>query len=105
MIWKEILAKLGDPWTYFGFIAQLMFTLRFVVQWIESERAKRSVVPTSFWWFSLIGSTLLLIYAIYRADPVFILAQSFGFVVYVRNLMLLKRTQTPPTAPGAKEIA
>ncbi len=95
MIWKDILAKLADPMTYFGLLAQAMFSLRFLLQWIASERAKRSVVPTAFWWFSLAGSTLLLVYAIYIRDPVFILAQSFPLVIYARNLILIKRAEPP----------
>jgi lipid-A-disaccharide synthase-like uncharacterized protein len=75
-----------DYWVVLGFIAQLMFTMRFVVQWIASERARRSVIPVTFWIFSIGGGLLLLVYALYRRDPVFILGQAFGVFVYVRNL-------------------
>jgi len=79
-------------WMYaIGFTGQVLFTSRFVVQWIASERAGRSIIPLPFWLLSLGGSAILLIYAIYRLDPVFIVGQSFGCVVYIRNLMLLKK--------------
>ena len=64
--------------------------MRFLLQWIASEKEKRSVVPTSFWWFSIGGAAILLAYAIYRADPVFILGQSLGFFIYARNLFLIR---------------
>ena len=80
-----------DLWVLFGFIAQVMFMARFLVQWIASERAKRSVVPTAFWFFSVAGGVLLLIYAIYREDPVFILGQAAGLFIYLRNIALIRR--------------
>lgn len=76
-------------WVLFGLAAQLMFTARFLVQWIASERAKDSVMPIAFWYFSLAGGVMLLSYAIWRADPVFILGQSLGVVIYLRNLWLI----------------
>ena len=78
-----------DFWLIFGLLGQLCFTMRFVVQWMASEKRKESVIPVSFWAFSLMGSMILLIYAIYRKDPVFILGQAFGFTVYIRNLQLI----------------
>ena len=83
------LGKPLDFWLIFGLLGQLCFTMRFVVQWIASEKRKESVIPVSFWAFSLMGSLILLIYAIYRKDPVFILGQAFGFTVYIRNLQLI----------------
>jgi len=77
-----------DPWLVLGFTAQGLFTARFLVQWVVSEKKKRSTMPKAFWYFSLAGSALLLVYAIHVRDPVFILGQSFGFIVYIRNLML-----------------
>ncbi len=74
-----------------GYIAQAMFAMRFVVQWIASERAGRSVVPTTFWIFSIGGGLMLLGYALYRKDPVFIIGQAFGVFVYLRNLQLIMR--------------
>ena len=76
-------------WVIFGFAAQGMFTGRFLVQWIASERARDSVVPVVFWYFSLAGGVMLLSYAMYRQDPVFILGQGLGVFIYVRNLWLI----------------
>src|SRR6195952_4705499 len=81
-----------DGWVILGFIAQGFFTMRFVVQWIASERARASVVPVAFWFFSLGGGFLLLIYALYRRDPVFIAGQGLGLFVYLRNLYFIMVT-------------
>jgi lipid-A-disaccharide synthase-like uncharacterized protein len=78
-------------WIGIGFVGQGMFFGRFVLQWIASERAQRSVVPVAFWWFSLVGSVIVLAYAIYKQDIVFIVGQSTGFIVYTRNLILIQR--------------
>lgn len=78
-------------WVAFGLLGQLMFTGRFLVQWIASERAKKSVVPVIFWYFSMAGGLILLAYAIYRRDPVFVLGQSLGVFIYARNLWLIRR--------------
>ena len=75
-----------------GYVAQILFAMRFVVQWIASERAGRSVVPMAFWIFSIGGGFMLLGYAIYRKDPVFILGQAFGVFVYLRNLQFVIRS-------------
>ncbi|MGF6907090.1 lipid-A-disaccharide synthase-like uncharacterized protein [Fusobacterium sp. PH5-44] len=74
-----------------GLIGQFMFSMRFLVQWIASEKAKESTIPFSFWILSLCGSLLLLIYAIYRKDPVFILGQGPNTFIYIRNIYLIKR--------------
>ncbi|KMO43681.1 membrane protein [Methylobacterium tarhaniae] len=74
-----------------GLVGQGLFTARFLVQWVASERAGRSVIPLSFWFLSLGGSAVLLGYALYRRDPVFILGQSLGTVIYLRNLALVFR--------------
>jgi lipid-A-disaccharide synthase-like uncharacterized protein len=78
-----------DGWVILGFAAQALFTMRFVVQWIASERARKSVMPVAFWFFSLGGGSLLLIYALYRKDPVFIAGQTLGLIVYIRNLYFI----------------
>ncbi len=78
-------------WQVVGFIGQGVFTARFLVQWVASEKKGDSVMPIAFWWLSLLGGSSLLAYAIYRNDPVFIVGQGMGFVVYVRNLMLVAR--------------
>ena len=97
-LWGQLLNWLNvvfveqfDLWILFGFIAQVMFMMRFVVQWVASERARRSVVPIAFWFFSVAGGALLLIYAIYREDPVFIAGQGAGLFIYFRNLWLIYR--------------
>src|SRR4051812_3631758 len=78
-------------WLIIGFVGQGIFTARFLVQWIASEKKRDSVVPIAFWWLSLLGGFNLLAYAIYRQDPVIIVGQSMGMVVYVRNLMLIMK--------------
>ena len=78
-------------WLVLGLVAQGLFSARFLVQWIASERARKSIMPVVFWYLSISGSVLLLAYAIYRKDPVFILGQSAGLVVYIRNLYLIRR--------------
>jgi len=88
---QDFLSKLASPWTVIGLVGQALFTGRFLVQWLASEKAGRSVIPVHFWILSLVGTWLVLAYAIYRADPVFILAYAFSTVVYVRNLMLIRK--------------
>ena len=74
-----------------GLLGQGLFSMRFIVQWIASEKAGKSVIPFSFWLFSLGGSIFLLIYAIYRKDPVFILGQAPNLLIYSRNIWLIKK--------------
>jgi len=88
-LWHNVLQKCTSWWVVIGLLGQLLFGLRYVVQWIASERAKRSVIPVAFWRLSLTGSMVLLVYAIYIADPVFILANLFTGLVFVRNLTLI----------------
>ena len=76
-------------WVIVGLFGQLLFMGRFLVQWIASERARKSVVPLAFWYFSIGGGVILFAYAVYRADPVFILGQSMGLFIYLRNLWLI----------------
>src|SRR5580700_11422518 len=78
-----------DWWLALGFLAQGFFTMRFVVQWIASERARKSVMPVAFWFFSIGGGALLLVYALYRKDPVFIAGQALGLLVYIRNVYFI----------------
>ncbi|GAB2785363.1 lipid-A-disaccharide synthase N-terminal domain-containing protein [Halomonas shantousis] len=78
-------------WLSVGFLGQALFSARFLVQWLVSERAKKSIVPKAFWFFSLAGGATLLAYAIYRRDPVFIVGQATGLFIYIRNLMLIRR--------------
>ncbi|HBF30692.1 lipid-A-disaccharide synthase N-terminal domain-containing protein [Rhizobium sp.] len=102
---SDILAYLkinswGDfLWLVLGLVAQLLFSLRFIIQWLVSEKQKRSVIPSAFWWFSVFGGILLLAYGIHRGEPIIILGQAMGIVVYIRNLMLVyqgEKTELPP---------
>jgi len=87
-------------WIVFGFVAQVMFMMRFLVQWIASERARRSVVPVAFWFFSVVGGALLFIYAIQRQDPVFIAGQGAGLFIYLRNIWLIYRERREAVTAG-----
>jgi len=87
----DVFVQRLDWWAYIGIIAQALFTGRFVVQWLASEKAGRSVIPFSFWTLSIGGGLLLLVYALYRRDPVFILGQAFGVLIYLRNLAFVLR--------------
>jgi lipid-A-disaccharide synthase-like uncharacterized protein len=78
-------------WVTIGFVGQALFSARFVVQWIYSERHKKSLIPVAFWWFSLAGGTVLLSYALWRGDPVFIAGQAGGLLIYLRNLYFIRR--------------
>lgn len=82
-----------DVWVIVGLLGQALFMMRFVVQWLASERARRSVVPLAFWFFSIGGGVVLLIYSIQRQDPVYIAGQGLGLIIYVRNLMLIVRSR------------
>ena len=78
-----------DGWVALGFVAQAMFMMRFVVQWVASERVGRSIVPVAFWYFSICGGATLFAYALWREDPVFIMGQGAGLLIYGRNLYLI----------------
>jgi lipid-A-disaccharide synthase-like uncharacterized protein len=80
-------------WLIIGFFGQVLFSARFLVQWLVSEHRKQSVMPIAFWFLSIGGSLVLLSYAIHRKDPVFILGQSMGFLIYTRNLILIRRNR------------
>ncbi len=82
-------------WIMIGLAGQLMFTARFIVQWLASERAGRSVVPVAFWYFSIIGGAIVLAYGLYKRDPVIILGQLPGVVIYSRNLWLIHAERQP----------
>ena len=91
----------SPPWLAFGLLGQAAFFSRFLVQWIASERAGRSYVPLAFWYLSLLGSLVLLIYAIHRAEPVFLLGYLPNSVVYIRNLILIRRAGADGSPSGA----
>ncbi|MFO1427997.1 MAG: lipid-A-disaccharide synthase N-terminal domain-containing protein [Steroidobacteraceae bacterium] len=88
----------GDSltWIVIGFAGQALFTARFFVQWIASERARQSIIPMTFWYFSLFGGLVLLGYALHKRDPVFIVGQATGVFVYLRNLYLIYSGQRRP---------
>ena len=87
----DVLITRLDWWVLLGFAAQALFTMRFLVQWIASERAGHSIIPVAFWLFSIGGGLLLLVYSLYRRDVVFIAGQAFGVFVYLRNLQFVMR--------------
>jgi lipid-A-disaccharide synthase-like uncharacterized protein len=82
-----------DFWLAFGLVAQLFFTARFLVQWISSERAGKSVVPMAFWFFSMGGGLMTLVYGLVKREPVIILGQSLATIIYIRNIMLILKNR------------
>ncbi len=86
---SEILAHGFGPWELIGLLGIIAFSSRFIIQWIVSELRKESVIPLSFWYLSIVGSLLLLSYAIEQADPIFILSYLFNCLIYFRNLYLI----------------
>lgn len=95
--WWESVFNITSPagviWVTLGLLGQVLFTGRMLVQWAASEKSKRSVVPVSFWWMSLIGATMLLVYFIWRRDIVGVLGQGTGWAIYIRNLVLIHRSK------------
>ncbi|MCA6113782.1 lipid-A-disaccharide synthase N-terminal domain-containing protein [Bradyrhizobium sp. WSM 1738] len=89
-----------DFWLAFGLVAQLLFTARFLVQWITSERVGQSVVPMAFWFFSMGGGVMTLIYGIAKREPVIIVGQSMATIIYIRNIMLIVKNR----ATGSKTL-
>jgi len=83
--------KIEFIWIAIGFLGQFLFFLRFFIQWLVSEKKKESTIPVAFWYFSISGGLLLLVYAIYRRDPVFIVGQSVGVLIYARNLYFISK--------------
>ena len=97
-------------WIVIGFIGQTLFFMRFFVQWLASEKARQSTFPVAFWYFSISGGLLLSVYAIWRQDPVFILGQTTGLLIYARNLYLIRRknllsADVPESDPSSDKIA
>jgi lipid-A-disaccharide synthase-like uncharacterized protein len=97
----NISSPIGFAWVAMGLLGQVLFTGRMLLQWLVSERSKRSVVPEGFWWLSLIGATMLLVYFIWRRDIVGVLGQCAGWVVYGRNLWLIHRERRLQAASAA----
>ena len=96
---KHFLDVLAQPMGMLGMLGQALFFSRFLVQWIASEKKGRSVVPLSFWYLSIGGGGLLLVYALWRKDPVITLGQTVGLFVYIRNLMLIHRRRAVVPGP------
>lgn len=95
---NEMLSQGIGVWEVIGFVGLFLFSSRFVVQWIASERRKESVIPVSFWYLSIFGSLFLLAYAFYRNDPVFVLSYLFNGVIYLRNLYFVYSKKAQVTA-------
>ena len=91
---NDVFVARFDFWLAFGLIAQLLFGARFLVQWISSERAGRSVVPMAFWFFSMGGGLMTLVYGLVKREPVIILGQALATVIYVRNIMLILKNRS-----------
>lgn len=96
----QLRASTPLPWVLVGFVGQFVFMMRFVVQWIASERKKQSVVPLAFWYLSLAGSLITIVYAIYRRDPVFTAAFCLNILIYIRNLYFIHGKPKAPEAPA-----
>lgn len=92
----NITSWMGVAWVALGLGGQLAFTFRMLVQWVSSEKARRSVVPVSFWWMSLVGATMLVFYFVWRKDVVGVIGQSTGWVIYIRNLRLVYKHGSLP---------
>ena len=90
-----------NQWLIIGFVGQALFGARFIIQWIVSEKKGESTIPLAFWYCSIGGAIVLLTYAIYKEDPVFIVGQSLGSIVYVRNLILIDRKRKAMASVGA----
>jgi lipid-A-disaccharide synthase-like uncharacterized protein len=90
---------IDKTWLAIGFLGQALFSARFIVQWLQSEKVKKSVIPSAFWYFSMAGGATLLAYAIHRRDPVFILGQGAGLFIYFRNLQFLWRDRSGKARP------
>jgi lipid-A-disaccharide synthase-like uncharacterized protein len=84
-------------WLVVGFLGQGLFSARFIVQWLVSERKKQSVIPAMFWYFSILGGATLLLYSIHKQDPVFMFGQGVGLLIYFRNLHFILRHPQPET--------
>lgn len=90
-------------WIAIGLFGQSLFFMRFFVQWLASEKEHRSVIPTAFWYFSILGGMTLLSYALWRRDPVFVIGQSTGLFIYSRNIYLLRQEKHESTAEAAQQ--
>ncbi|MCI0508241.1 MAG: lipid-A-disaccharide synthase N-terminal domain-containing protein [Gammaproteobacteria bacterium] len=92
-------------WLVIGFSGQALFSMRFIAQWIASEKQKKSIIPVAFWYFSIAGGITLLSYALYKQDPVFILGQAMGLFIYARNLYFIFRDRKLLAADTGEKAA
>ena len=99
------LLSAGQLWLLVGFMGQALFSARFIVQWVASEKARRSIIPNAFWFFSIAGGATLLAYAIYRQDPVFIVGQAGGLAIYLRNIYFIIRERRHGARLETPEVA
>ncbi len=99
----DVFVAKADFWLIFGVLAQLLFTARFVVQWIVSERMGKSVVPLAFWFLSMGGGMMLLVYGLVRREPIIILGQGLAVFIYMRNLMLIFRPKKKTALGGQSD--
>ena len=106
VLWTLTLGELKlqiTPWVIIGFVGQVLFGARFIIQWIVSEKRRESTIPLAFWYCSIGGSIVLLTYAIHRHDPVFIVGQSLGSIIYIRNLILIDRKKKALAGSGTDQ--
>jgi lipid-A-disaccharide synthase-like uncharacterized protein len=96
-------AKIHDPWFLFSIVGQAFFTMRFLVQWVHSERSGRSVVPDAFWTFSIGGGAMLLIYCVHQAEAALAVGQASGLLIYLRNYWLIRRNRARAISGQAAE--
>ena len=89
-----------NQWLIIGFVGQALFGARFIIQWIVSEKKEESTIPLAFWYCSIGGAVVLLTYALHKQDPVFIVGQSMGSIIYIRNLILIDRKKKALTSVG-----
>lgn len=103
----NVSSPVGFIWVGLGLLGQVLFTGRMIVQWLVSEKEKKSVVPPIFWWMSLIGSTMLLVYFMWRRDPVGLLGQAFGWFIYIRNIWMIygRKDSATPAEEDAADLA
>jgi lipid-A-disaccharide synthase-like uncharacterized protein len=99
---RDFLPVLAKPMAIVGIVGQTMFAMRFIIQWFVSERKRESTVPLAFWYFSVLGGMLTLVYALWRRDPVFSVAQASGLIVYARNLMLIHGKKKRDAVPAVE---
>ncbi|MBI3436235.1 MAG: lipid-A-disaccharide synthase N-terminal domain-containing protein [Proteobacteria bacterium] len=98
----EVFVAKFDFWLVFGMVAQFLFAGRFLVQWISSERAGKSIIPVAFWFFSMGGGLMTLVYGVVKREPVIIVGQTFGILVYLRNLYFINRDRRLPASQRAQ---